>query len=188
MQATGRGTAREREREPAKTITETEWQKKLQDTSVTREHMDQLVLNFLVTEVRKCRTGGAMRTTMLAMHCILHEATDAALCCGVLSCSGCATCETELKERPVRSISLARMPPFRSYPVRHCRHFSECMPMQGYMDAARAFQEEAGMPVSQPMEVEDARMHVRNAVEEGEIEEAIERVNDLNPEVSVLYS
>ena len=92
----------------------------------------------------------------------------------------------------VRSISSVRsaahMQPFRSYPVRQFIHYSEFMPVQGYMDAARAFQEEAGMPVSPPMEAEDARMHVRNAVEEGEIEEAIERVNDLNPDVSLLSS
>jgi glucose-induced degradation protein 8 len=55
--------------------------------------------------------------------------------------------------------------------------------MQGYMDAARAFLEETGMESGPSSETAEARMHVRNAVEHGSIIAAIERVNDLNPEV-----
>ena len=62
---------------------------------------------------------------------------------------------------------------------------------QGHLDAAKAFQEEAGMQEAATSaqladETAEARMHVRNAVEEGNIDEAIARVNDLNPEVCCL--
>jgi hypothetical protein len=33
------------------------------------------------------------------------------------------------------------------------------------------------------VEGSEERMHIRNAVEKGAVDEAIERVNDLNPEV-----
>lgn len=51
------------------------------------------------------------------------------------------------------------------------------------MDAAKVFQEEAGMDALPPAEMEEARMHARNSVEQGAVEAAIECVNDLNPEV-----
>ena len=52
MQAAARNTGREQGREPTKTIADEEWEQKRKDTSISREHMDMLVLNFLVTEVR----------------------------------------------------------------------------------------------------------------------------------------
>ena len=55
--------------------------------------------------------------------------------------------------------------------------------VQGYIDAARAFQKEAGIEAGFSDEVADVRMHVRNALEQGHVDEAIEQVNDLNPEV-----
>lgn len=55
--------------------------------------------------------------------------------------------------------------------------------VQGYIDAARAFQQEARIDAGPSDETADVRMFVRSAVEEGKVDEAIERVNDLNPEV-----
>jgi hypothetical protein len=57
--------------------------------------------------------------------------------------------------------------------------------VQGYTDAAKAFQEEAGLPKELLAAGSEERMHIRNAVEKGAVDEAIERVNDLNPEVRV---
>lgn len=55
--------------------------------------------------------------------------------------------------------------------------------MQGYYDAASAFQTESGTAPGMSLETCTERMHIRNAVEAGNIEDAVERVNDLNPEV-----
>lgn len=54
---------------------------------------------------------------------------------------------------------------------------------QGYIDAARAFQQESGVPAGPSDETADVRMRVRQAVEQGNVDVAIEEVNDLNPEV-----
>lgn len=60
--------------------------------------------------------------------------------------------------------------------------------VQGYYDAASTFQAESGTAPSTNLDTCTDRMHIRNAVEAGKIEDAIERVNDLNPEVSALHA
>jgi hypothetical protein len=57
--------------------------------------------------------------------------------------------------------------------------------MQGYYDAASTFQTESGTAPGMSLETCTERMHIRNAVEAGNIEAAVERVNDLNPEVQL---
>lgn len=54
--------------------------------------------------------------------------------------------------------------------------------MQGYLDAANAFAEESGTSMDR-LDSSEERMHIRTALEKGNIEDAISRVNDLNPEV-----
>ena len=62
-----------------------------------------------------------------------------------------------------------------------------CGPLaQGFIDAARAFQKEAGIEAGPSDEAADVRMHVRNALEQGQVDQAIEQVNDFNPEVCKL--
>jgi glucose-induced degradation protein 8 len=56
--------------------------------------------------------------------------------------------------------------------------------MQGYMDAAKAFEEESGTSCGPVTATAMDRMAIRSAVERGQLVEAIERVNDLNPEVT----
>ena len=61
--------------------------------------------------------------------------------------------------------------------------------IEGYQSAALSFSQETGLPQTQPdfASIED-RMCIRRCIQQGKIEEAIERVNDLDPEVSTLSS
>lgn len=55
--------------------------------------------------------------------------------------------------------------------------------LQGYVEAARLFEKESGTPPCVELSAITDRMEIRKAVQSGNIDEAIERVNDLNPEV-----
>ncbi|CAG8528933.1 2271_t:CDS:2 [Cetraspora pellucida] len=54
--------------------------------------------------------------------------------------------------------------------------------IEGYKDAAEAFSQECGLSPSIDVDSIQDRMNIRNAIQNGNVEEAIERVNDLNPE------
>ena len=51
------------------------------------------------------------------------------------------------------------------------------------MDAAKSFQQESGTHPGVDLDAITDRMHIRKAVQGGDIEEAIDLVNDFNPEV-----
>lgn len=55
--------------------------------------------------------------------------------------------------------------------------------VEGYKSAADCFARESGLP---PVDLDsmENRMWIRDAIQTGEIEVAIERINDVNPEVS----
>ncbi|KAF9114432.1 hypothetical protein BGX27_010819 [Mortierella sp. AM989] len=55
--------------------------------------------------------------------------------------------------------------------------------IEGYKDAAEKFRQESGAKPPVNLESIQDRMIVRTAIQRGNIEEAIERVNDLNPEI-----
>ena len=55
--------------------------------------------------------------------------------------------------------------------------------IEGYKDAAEKFSNEANVPAQVDLASIQDRMDIRNAVQTGRIREAIERVNDLDPEV-----
>ncbi|KAF9436018.1 hypothetical protein BGZ76_005007 [Entomortierella beljakovae] len=55
--------------------------------------------------------------------------------------------------------------------------------IEGYKDAAEKFSQESGAKPPVKLESIQDRMIVRTAIQRGNIEEAIERVNDLNPEI-----
>ena len=55
--------------------------------------------------------------------------------------------------------------------------------IEGYKDAAEKFSEEANLQPSVQLGSIEDRMNIRKAVQSGKIEEAIERVNDLDPEI-----
>ncbi|CAG8755730.1 7437_t:CDS:2 [Dentiscutata erythropus] len=57
--------------------------------------------------------------------------------------------------------------------------------IEGYKDAAEAFSQECGLSPSIDVDSIQDRMNIRNAIQNGNVEEAIERVNDLNPEALV---
>ncbi|KAF8071073.1 GID8 [Scenedesmus sp. PABB004] len=54
---------------------------------------------------------------------------------------------------------------------------------EGYVDAARTFEQESGTPPGVELGSITDRMEIRKAVQSGQVEEAISRVNDLNPEI-----
>lgn len=56
--------------------------------------------------------------------------------------------------------------------------------IEGYKSAAEEFSNEAGMVPPVDFESIESRMIIREALQRGDVEEAITRVNDLNPEVS----
>ncbi|KAJ3119168.1 Glucose-induced degradation complex subunit [Physocladia obscura] len=55
--------------------------------------------------------------------------------------------------------------------------------IEGYKDAVEKFASESGIPPNVDLESIDERMKIRTAVQEGRIDEAIGRVNDLDPEI-----
>jgi hypothetical protein len=55
--------------------------------------------------------------------------------------------------------------------------------IEGYKDAAERFAVESGLPPTVDLAHIEERMNIRNAVQSGNIEEAIERVNDLDPDI-----
>lgn len=60
--------------------------------------------------------------------------------------------------------------------------------IEGYKSAAEEFSKEANLSPAMDLESIENRMNIRDAVQRGDVEEAIERVNDLNPDVSPLHS
>lgn len=54
---------------------------------------------------------------------------------------------------------------------------------EGYVDAARMFEKESGTEPGVELSAITDRMEIRKAVQSGNVEEAIEKVNDLNPEI-----
>jgi hypothetical protein len=57
------------------------------------------------------------------------------------------------------------------------------MVIEGYKDAAQAFSEEADLSTEMDLASIDLRMNVRKAVQMGNIDQAIDLVNEINPEV-----
>ncbi|CAI7807849.1 unnamed protein product, partial [Closterium sp. NIES-54] len=53
---------------------------------------------------------------------------------------------------------------------------------EGYVDAARKFEIESGTDPGADLGAVAERMAVKQAVQRGDVEDAIDRVNDLNPE------
>lgn len=58
--------------------------------------------------------------------------------------------------------------------------------IQGYKSAAQEFSDEAGINSPVDFDSIESRRVIREALQRGDVEEAITRVNDLNPEVSFL--
>jgi len=56
--------------------------------------------------------------------------------------------------------------------------------IEGYKSAAEEFSNEANLTPPVDFESIESRMEIREALQRGDVEDAITRVNDLNPEVS----
>ena len=54
--------------------------------------------------------------------------------------------------------------------------------VQGFVEAAETFQQESGTSPGVDLHAITHRMEIRKAVQAGDIEDAVARVNDLNPE------
>jgi hypothetical protein len=59
--------------------------------------------------------------------------------------------------------------------------------IEGYKSAAEEFSDEANVPPPVDFESIESRMVIREALQRGDIEEAISRMNDLNPEVGQVF-
>lgn len=59
--------------------------------------------------------------------------------------------------------------------------------IEGYKSAAEEFSDEANVPPPVDFESIESRMVIREALQRGDIEEAISRMNDLNPEVGRVF-
>ena len=55
--------------------------------------------------------------------------------------------------------------------------------IEGYKSAAEEFSREASLQPPVDLSTIESRMNIREALQRGDVEEAIEKVNDLNPEV-----
>lgn len=59
--------------------------------------------------------------------------------------------------------------------------------IEGYKSAAEEFSSEAGLEPPVDFDSIESRMDIREALQRGDVEDAITRVNDLNPEVCVKF-
>ena len=57
--------------------------------------------------------------------------------------------------------------------------------IEGFKSAAEEFGREAGIASAVDLDSIESRMNIREVLQRGDVSEAITRVNDLNPEVSV---
>jgi hypothetical protein len=59
--------------------------------------------------------------------------------------------------------------------------------VEGFADAAISFARETGQPADIDQSLIQERMDIRDAIEEGRVEEAVRRVNELDPEVCAFF-
>jgi len=77
--------------------------------------------------------------------------------------------------------------------VSNCRYrdlnrlIMDYLVIEGYKSAAEEFSQEASLSPPVDFESIESRMDIREALQRGDVEDAITRVNDLNPEVCVLF-
>ena len=60
--------------------------------------------------------------------------------------------------------------------------------IEGYKSAAEEFSQEANLTPPVDFESIESRMDIREALQRGDVEDAITRVNDLNPEVRFSFA
>ena len=58
--------------------------------------------------------------------------------------------------------------------------------IEGYKDAAEQFSLESGLEPTIDLESIQERMEIRHAIQSGDVDTAIELVNDVNPEVRLI--
>lgn len=72
----------------------------------------------------------------------------------------------------------------------YCRDLNQLvmnyLVVEGYRDAAEQFSLESGLEPTVDLQSIQERMDIRHAVQSGDIDTAIDLVNELNPEVGIL--
>jgi hypothetical protein len=81
-------------------------------------------------------------------------------------------------------LSMLLTHPIRFYPSDLNRLIMDYLVIEGYKSAAEEFSQEANLTPPVDFESIESRMDIREALQRGDVEDAITRVNDLNPEVS----
>lgn len=83
--------------------------------------------------------------------------------------------------------TLTRLVPLTRIPRPHSdlnRLIMDYLVIEGYKDAAERFSFETGLSPQVDLESIQNRMIIRSAIQRGDVEDAIGRVNELDPEVS----
>lgn len=60
--------------------------------------------------------------------------------------------------------------------------------VEGYKDAAEQFSSESGLAPTVDLQSIQERMDIRHAIQSGDVDTAIDLVNDLNPEVVYMHT
>ena len=134
-----------------------------------KEDMNRVVMNFLVTEVRRCgvRRGGGGR--LLRFPARSRSRRAASLCGGSASCA-CSPSPALQPAAHVRDPRLSILSICRPLPAAPPPHAPR--PRQGYVDAARVFERESGTAPGVDLDQITDRMDIRKAVQSGDVEQA----------------
>lgn len=159
-------------------ISKDEWNKRLAAVTVRKEDMNHLIMNFLVTEVG---TGELPVLKVAQCECrqnLLCDTQTASIpdmvCIAVLI--ACALLiSLHLRWQEERAAICNGL----------WQRLQDHACLQGFVEAAETFERESGTSPGLDLQSITDRMEIRRAVQGGDIEDAISRVNDLNPEVRV---
>uniref|UniRef100_F6GZ85 CTLH domain-containing protein n=1 Tax=Vitis vinifera TaxID=29760 RepID=F6GZ85_VITVI len=138
-----------------KVITREEWERKLNDVKIRKEDMNKLVMNFLVTE------GYVDAAEKFRMESGTEPDIDLATITDRMAVKKAVQCGNV--EDAIEKVN-------------------DLNP-EGYVDAAEKFRMESGTEPDIDLATITDRMAVKKAVQCGNVEDAIEKVNDLNPEI-----
>jgi glucose-induced degradation protein 8 len=88
-----------------------------------------------------------------------------------------------LSDLPLSRLSSCRIKPDDVAQSDLNRLIMDYLVIEGYKSAAEEFSQEASLTPPVDFDSIESRMEIREALQRGDVEEAITRVNDLNPEV-----
>jgi hypothetical protein len=186
-----------------KSISNEQWDAKLASVKVAKEDMNRLVMNFLVTEVTSLigssNSNWPQRSGMSHVVAVLvQEQEQLAVSTAVdllpWVTQSCNSTNPELKNISMLFMCACKQQLhatiqqilFAAWGVPRSDTLAQLLCMmhpQGYVDAARMLEQESGTAPGVELGSITDRMEIRKAVQSGQVEEAIDKVNDMNPEV-----